>query len=177
MSFPGSISMKTFAFPLVAWFVFLPGVSAVDKGDSEEIRARFRKRSAEPLGIVEPIKITRVAYFKDGGTVGIEVTDAKNRTHEFSLDGRFLPTKDEPNNVGTRNLYLGAMHPTRKDARKVEHGGPEEQALYGVLLRWADAHPQRDSLYDEAKSLPETSGDLWETRAFFLKLDRRFTNR
>src|SRR5690349_10962390 len=90
-------------------------LSAKDaKGDpAAETRARHAKQSAEALKIAEPIKVSKVFYYKDGGTIGIEITDAKDVKHPFCLDGRPLPTKEEPAAKGTRNLYLGATYPTR----------------------------------------------------------------
>lgn len=142
------------------------------------IRAKYVKQSGEVLNIVEPIKVSEVFYYKDGGTIGIEITDAKGKKHLFCLDGRSLPTKEEPNAKGTRNLYLGATYPTKSGARKVDLRGPEESALYGVMLRWADKHPQREALYNEKIDLnPKDFGNLWEIRAFFLRLDARFVQK
>ncbi|MBL8796157.1 MAG: hypothetical protein JNM56_19810 [Planctomycetia bacterium] len=160
-------------------FAWLPVSAKVDKTDPvAETRAKYRKQAAEVLKIVEPIKVSDVFYYKDGGTIGIEITDAKEKKHLFCLDGRFLPTQDEPNNQGTRNLYLGAAHPTQAGARKVDMRGAEESALYGVLLRWADQHPHRAALYDEKADLSRKDfGNLWEIRAFFLRLDARYTQK
>jgi hypothetical protein len=143
-----------------------------------ETRAKHAKQSAKVLNIVEPIRVSEVFYYKDGGTIGIEITDAKDRKHLFCLDGRSLPTKEEPNAKGTRNLYLGATYPTKPGAKKVDMRGPEEAALYGVLLRWADKHPQCKALYNEKADLTTKGfGNLWETRAFFLRLDARFVKK
>ena len=141
---------------------------------AEEIRAKYAKQSAKLLQIVEPVKVSEVFYYKDGGTIGIVLADAKGKKHAFCLDGRFLP-KEDPNANGPRNLFIGATHPTKAGAKKVAVGGPEESALYGVMLRWADAHPQRLALYNETISLDgKEFGNLWEVRSFFLRLDRRF---
>ncbi len=148
------------------------------KDPAAEIRAKYAKQSAEVLKIVEPVKVSDVFYWKDGGSIGIELTDAKGNKHAFCLDGRFLPTKEQPNEKGTRNLFVGATHPTHKGAKKVEMRGLEESALYGVMLRWADKHPQRDALYNEKVDLnAKEFGNLWEIRAFFLRLDARFVKK
>jgi hypothetical protein len=148
----------------------------VKKDPVAETRAKYAKQSAEVLKIVEPVKVSNVFYWKDGGSIGIELTDAKDKKHLFCLDGRFLPSKEQPNEKGTRNLYIGANHPTRKDAKKVEMRGPEESALYGVMLRWANKHPHREAIFNEKLDLNQKDhGNLWEIRAFFLKLDARFT--
>jgi len=141
----------------------------------DETRARYAKLSADVLKIVEPVKVLDVAYWKDGGSIGLVLSDANGREHAFCLDGRSLPTKEHPDEQGTRNLFLGATHPTRKGAKAVARRGPEESALYGVMLRWANKHPQRVALYNEKTGLsPNEIGNLWEIRQFFLRLDRRF---
>ena len=58
----------------------------------------------------------------------------------------------------------------------VEMRGPEESALYGVMLRWADKHAQKDALYNDKIELSQKDhGNLVQIRGFFLKLDARFT--
>src|SRR5438445_6755500 len=67
-----------------------------------ETRTKYRKHSADALKIVEPVKISQVFYYKDGGTVGIELTDAKDKKHSFSLypPGRtILEEKRKPMDV------------------------------------------------------------------------------
>ncbi len=153
---------------------FVSASANVDQKDAgAEIRAKYAKESAKVLGIVEPIKVSQVYYYKDGGTIGIEITDAKSNKHLFCLDGRYLP-KDDPNAMGTRNLFIGATYPTKDGAKKVALRGPEESALYGVMLRWANNHPQRAGLYNDKIDL---QGNLWEIRAFFLRLDARFVQK
>src|SRR5437016_1017764 len=150
------------------------------KETAAETRARYAKQSAEVLKIAEPVEVSKVYYWKDGGSIGIELTDAKKAKHLFCLDGRMLPSKDRPNDkeVGTRNLFIGATYPTGKEAKKVELRGPEESALYGVMLRWANKHPKRATLFDASIDLNrKEDGNLWEIRAFLLKLDARFTQK
>ena len=139
------------------------------------IRARYAKQSAAVLKIDEPVKVSKAFYWKDGGSIGILLTDAKGKEHAFCLDGRPLPSKEHPNEQGTRNLFVGATHPTKPGAKMVDVRGPEESALYSIMLRWADKHPQRAALYDEKNPLDQKEfGDLWEIRRFFLRLDARF---
>ena len=140
------------------------------KETATDIRARYAKRSAEILKIVEPVKVSNVYYWKDGGSLGIELTDAKEKKHLFALDGRLKG--------GPRNLYIGATYPGGQGSKMVEVFGPEESALYGVMLRWANKHPQREALYDGKIDLSGAEhGNLWEVRAFFLRLDQRFVGR
>ena len=159
---------------LVVTFFFaalMSGRTEPAKGDPvAETRAKYAKQSAKVLKIVEPIKVSNVYYWKDGGSLGIELTDAKGKKHLFCLDGRNLKGS------GTRNLFVGDIYPSRPGAKMVEIRGPEESALYGVMLRWADKHPKREALYNGKINLNQKEdGNLWEVREFFLRLDARFT--
>jgi hypothetical protein len=156
----------------IAWLGFAIGPTSANDDQKDpvaETRAKYVKQSAEVLDIVEPIKVSEVFYYKDGGTIGIEITDAKDKKHLFCVDGR---------EKGTRNLYLGATYPTRAGAKKVDIRGPEESALYGVMLRWANKHPNQEALYNEKIDLDHKDfGNLWQIRAFFLRLDARFVQK
>lgn len=157
---------------VVSTLAVLPLGAEEAKSSPAETRARHRKQSPAVLKIIEPVRVKEVYYYKDGGTIGILLTDAKGIDHPFCLDGR------SESGRSTNHLFLGAVYPTRPGARKVPLQGPEESALYGVLLRWADQHPHRKALYDEAFDLNRKEfGNLWEIRAFFLRLDRRFTGK
>ncbi len=172
------MKMILFALACLGFVSVSTSANDVQKDPVAETRAKYVMHSAQVLNIAEPIKVSQVFYYKDGGTIGIEITDAKENKHLFCLDGRFLPTKEQPNEMGTRNLYLGATHPTKSGAKKVEVRGSEESALYGVMLRWANKHPHRDALYNEKMDLNRKDfGNLWEIRSFFLKLDARFVQK
>ena len=131
------------------------------------IRAKYLKASADILKIAEPIQSVEVFYWKDGGSIGIVLKDAKKKDHAFALDGRMK---------GARDLYVGANYPGGKGSRIVEFRGPEESALYAVLLRWVENHKHRKQIYDDNADLNRAEfGNLWEFRAFFFRLDQRFT--
>ncbi len=145
-------------------------------------RAQYAKHSAEALKIVEPVIISNVFGWKDGGTVGLELTDAKDKKHTFCLyspGGAGLPEKDKKPKV-ILNLFIGAAYPTHEGAKMVEVCGPEEAALYGVLLRAIDKHKEKDVLFakDIDNKLWETR-KLWgthtfETHTFFHRLESHF---
>ena len=170
--------MKIFSFGVALSFVVFTIGSAepAKKAPVEETRAKYSKQSAEVLKIAEPVVVSKVDYWKDGGTIGIVLKDAKGQEHAFCLDGRFLPSKEHPDEKGTRNLFVGATHPTKTGAKMVELRGPEETALYGVMLRWANKHPNREALFNEKVDLLAPGfGNLWQIREFFLRLDARYT--
>jgi hypothetical protein len=154
----------------------------VKKDPRASARAKYAKHSADALKIVEPVKITRVFYFKDGGTAGIELTDAKDMKHPFCLyppGGAGLPQKDKQPKI-IPNLFIGATHPTQAGAKMVALGGPEESALYGVLLRVIDKHKEKDAILTKEidQNLWDTrklwGADLFETHAFFHRLEGHF---
>jgi hypothetical protein len=134
------------------------------------VRDKYEKLPLKVLKIAEPAEVTEVRYYKDGGSIGLELTDAKKVKHHFCFDGSKGP--------GPYPLLVGAIYPTREGAREVELRGPEEAELYAVLLRWARKHKHRDAFLDPKADLPFAKyGRLWETQAFFFRLERRFTER
>ncbi|HWY87295.1 MAG TPA: hypothetical protein VNX28_11250 [Gemmataceae bacterium] len=165
-------------------FFLLAGSNAADVQPDPRVsaRAKYAKHSAEALKIVEPVKISRVFYWKDGGTVGLELADAKGKKHAFCLyspGGAGLPEKDKKPRI-ILNLFIGAAYPTHDGAKMVDVRGPEESALYGVLLRAIDSHKERDAILAqdidrklwEARKLWGT--DIYETRTFFHRLESHF---
>lgn len=158
--------MRILLSAVTCWLVFPAcGNAAEAKKDPQtSARALYAKHSADALQIAEPIKISRVVTWKDGGTVGIELTDARDKKHSFSLysaSGAGLPEKDQKPNV-ILNLFIGATHPSHQAAKRVDVRGPEEAALYGVLLRAIDKHTEKDAILAR-----EIDQKLWETRALW----------
>ncbi|MFO0965753.1 MAG: hypothetical protein U0793_09250 [Gemmataceae bacterium] len=136
------------------------------KPDLESVRAAFAKKPCKALTIIEPVEVKQVLYWKDGGSLGLELKDAKGTVHRFALDGR--------EKGGPRNLFLGVTYPGGKEGKRVEIWAVEEQELYAVLLRWVKRHPQRDAFLDNSKKLDESKESLWEFAAFFARMDDRF---
>ena len=180
--------MKRFTTPLFSmvtcWFALLAGGNAADvkKDPRASARAEYAKRSADALQIVEPVKISRALGYKDGGTVGIELTDAKDKKHSFCLyspGGAGLPEENKKQRI-ILNLFIGAAYPTNPGAKMVAVRGPEESALYGVLLRAIDKHKEKDAILAkdidfklwEARKLWGT--DLLATHTFFHRLESHF---
>jgi hypothetical protein len=136
---------------------------------AEAVRDKYAKLAADVLKIAEPIEVTEVKYYKDGGSIGLILTDAKKVRHTLCMDGR---------KRGPFPIVLGVDYPGLEGGRQVEFRGPEETALYAVLLRWARSHPERDYLFgrrDEA--LDPKNRHLWQVSTFLLRLDRRFTGK
>jgi len=135
------------------------------KADLESLRAAYAKKPVKALAIVEPVEIKEVFYWKDGGSIGLELKDAKGVIHAFALDGRFKKS---------RNLFLGVNYPNETKGKQVDIWGAEEQELYSVLLRLVNRHPQKEALLDGTKKLDDSKERLWEFREFFLRIDDRF---
>lgn len=176
--------MRLLLSAVACWLVLLADGNALDvkKDPRASARAKYSKHSADALQIVEPVKISRVFYWKDGGTVGIELTDAKEKKHFFCLyspGGAGLPKKDKKPKI-IPNLFIGAAYPTHQGAKMVDVRGPEESALYGVMLRAIDKHKEKNAILAknidvnlwETRKLWGT--DLFETHAFFHRLEGHF---
>src|SRR5262249_49828896 len=95
------------------------------KPDLETVRATYAKKPCKALAIVEPVEVKNVYYWKDGGSIGLEVKDAKGTVHLFALDGR---------EKGSRNLFVGVTYPSESKGKEIDTWGAEEQELYAVLL-------------------------------------------
>lgn len=155
----------------------------VAKDPRASTRSKYATQSGEALKIVEPVKIARGFGWKDGGSVGIELFDAKGVKHSFALyspGGAGLPVEGGPPKI-ILNLFVGAAHPGHKGATMVNVRGPEESALYGVLLRAIDSHKDKDALLAkdvdpklwEARQLWGT--DLLPIHTFFHRLESHFS--
>ncbi len=131
----------------------------------ESARAAFAKKPCKMLAIAEPVEVKEVLYWKDGGSIGLELKDAKGKVHRFALDGRAKKS---------RALFLGVTYPSETKGKRVDIWAVEEQELYAVLLRWVNRHPQRDALLDGSRKLDESKQRLWEFRELFLRMDDRF---
>jgi hypothetical protein len=159
--------MKTLIFGLACLAVTVLARTPEDdakKGDPQSVRAALAKKPCKVLAIVEPVEVSEAFYWKDGGSIGLELKDAKGKVHRFALDGRAKKPSC---------LFVGVTYPSDAAGKRVEIQGVEEQELYAVLLRWVNGHPQRDALFDGAKKLDESKQRLWEFREFFLRMDRR----
>jgi hypothetical protein len=163
-----------FVLFLAAWVVAQePAPNDKQPERLQQIRRMYEKLPCEILKITEPVEVTEAHAYRDGGTIGLVLTDASKTQHEFCLDGRSF---DEAQAREPKYVYLGATHATHKGARRVQIRGPEEAAIYGVLLRWAQKHPKRDALLgSEEKSEFRRDITFWGTRQFLLRLEARFT--
>jgi hypothetical protein len=65
--------------------------------------------AARTLGLMPPVGVAKVDYYEDGGTTGIQLTDAEGQSLLLCLDGRM----DAPD---PRHVLAGAMYPTRTAA-------------------------------------------------------------
>ncbi|HEY2249590.1 MAG TPA: hypothetical protein VGH74_00970 [Planctomycetaceae bacterium] len=168
-----------FVVPVVAlvglsWGAFSYG------GDTEEpdeaaadrvkvVRASYEKLPPLILGIVEPIRVTQCTHQKVPVVINLIFTDADGTNQHFSwwLDkGNFLNAEYDridwvhykgPDSLGARKFRLAIR-------------GPEEGALYGLLLRWsATKVAAKDlSLFDRQM--------LDEVNRFLEKLDERIAS-
>src|SRR5262245_62123688 len=143
----------------------MESASKEGKRDAESVRAALAKKPCKALAVVEPVEVKEVFYWKDGGSLGLELKDAKGTIHRFALDGRAKES---------RCLFLGVTYPSEKSGKRIDVWGAEEQELYSVLLRWVNRHPQRAAFFDGSKKLDESKERLWEFREFFLRMDDRF---
>jgi RNA polymerase sigma factor (sigma-70 family) len=95
------------------------------------VRQMYEKLPCGILGVTEPSKQVTAQGFLDGGTIQITVRDAKDNKLVLRLD-RQLQTK-------TRDaLFLT----TKAGEVRLPARGPEESAVYGLLLRCTTKPPE-----------------------------------
>jgi hypothetical protein len=139
--------------------------------DEARIRAKYRNYPPDVLGFSEPIAELETSVFLDGGTETLRFTNANGDEFRACLDGRLFKN--------TNHVYVEAEHPDDSGAKAVAIGGPEECALYGLLIRWHE----RDPRLHEVEELDGESARAWflrsENRDFTAtyRLLRRFDHR
>jgi hypothetical protein len=109
----------------------------------------------------------------DGGTYGIELTDAQGKKHSFCL----CSTNDDGGGVPQPNLIIGATHFSKPGAKKVALRGPEEADLYGVLLRWIDQQQVPGDFMEPRRSPDPKDSKAYGAWMFFRRLDDHFVRR
>ncbi|NLF32817.1 MAG: hypothetical protein GX591_18255 [Planctomycetes bacterium] len=103
----------------------------------------------ERLALIPPLRLTLLERFRDGGTLGFDMT-AGAAGLRFALDGRAgSPTRGR--------WYLGASHPTHDGAVLLPRDGPAEQALRRILRDWLAQH-------FTAAQLEQLVADRWSDR-------------
>ncbi len=128
-----------------------------------DIRARYAARSPELLTIAEPVKVSETFIWLDGGTYGIELTDAQGKKHSFCL----RQTGDDGGGVPPPNLFIGAPHFAQPGAKMVDVRGSEEADLYGVLLRWIGQQQVPEAFLDPRRSPDHKDSNAYGAWMFF----------
>jgi hypothetical protein len=126
-----------------------------------EESARHAKRSCRKLDIAESVQVKDAKGYWDGGSRDLTLIDAKGVEYKFKI----------------WHGFHGPMDIARSDREgkpeRVELAGPEEQDLYGVLLRWIPAHPRRDALLGKQDLDPVKDRVLAEASQFYARMRRR----
>jgi hypothetical protein len=138
----------------------------------DSIRASYAAFPATILRVHEPIQVLWSDIYLDGGTQGLRFSDATSRIIKCCLDQRIHDPLDDPS---PHLMYFGVEYPD--PAHGVLIRGPEESALYGLLIRYVQAHAQWDSAID-ARSvlLAGSEGARFPlVRRLLSSLDRRFS--
>lgn len=78
--------------------------------------------------VVEPVEVIKATLYEDGGTIAVNLKDAKGKLVTMSLDGAIRSP--------TRWTMFVSYEPYWYSRKPVLLRGPEEAALYGVLVRW-----------------------------------------
>jgi hypothetical protein len=109
------------------------------------IRAMYGQVPPTILQLKEPIRLTQCAEQRVPVVIGLLFTDAEGTNHSFSwyLDNKKVQNREFDRLYWTR--YKGS-DPLGENMLALPVRGPEEVALYGVLLRWASAKEKAKDL-------------------------------
>jgi hypothetical protein len=106
----------------------------------KRVRQMYKKLPCGVLPFTEPSKEVTVRFVKDGGSIAIDLVDAKGKQLTIQLDRK----------MGTRTR--DALCLWIKDGQvRLPPRGPEESAVYGLLLRLPKA--DRDEVEEVLKVL------------------------
>jgi hypothetical protein len=127
--------------------------------------ARYAKRPCQKLDVVEPVSLKDAHQYWDGGSRDLTLADAKGTEYTFKIWHKV----EGPMDI-TRSSRKG-------DTERVEFAGPEEQDLYGIILRWILAHPRRDALLGKSDINPGKDPTLHEACQFYFRMRYRIVER
>ena len=81
--------------------------------------------------LTPPITIEKIDIFRDGGSIGVGLSDSTGVRYEFCIDGRISShTLDR--------VYGNAFYPGMEDATMVPQGGREEGKIIALLQGYLD---------------------------------------
>lgn len=115
------------------------------------VRQMYAKLPPLIFEVAEPVNVVKATMYEDGGTIVVELKDAKGKELAMILDRRIgSPTRE--------SMYVSYVPYSRK---LVLLRGAEEAALYGIMLRWKTPSDTEDWTFVSGQALIE-------------HLDRRF---
>ncbi len=110
------------------------------------VRNTYSKFPVDILGIKEPITLTYASEYFDGGTIGVRVTDVNGKVFAFGMSPHNSPMQlkkkgERLEPLGAHkflnaNIVIDGIFPSDENSRKIWRQGPEESAIYGMMLRW-----------------------------------------
>jgi len=136
------------------------------------VHALYSALSTEILGLTAPVSVTAAGRDETGTGRFVELSDARGKTLVACLDIR----PRAPNiPLDPALVHFGVRRPEAPGDQASLRLGPEEAALYGVLLRWAAARPT----YEELLRIPEEARTAEQQRDLVValvlrELDMRF---
>ena len=92
----------------------------------QRVRQMYEKIPPVILELVDPVEVVKCTMYEDGGTIGVHLKDAKSKSAMMVLDGK----------INSPTRWTMFLTPEPRVRRPVLLRGPEEAALYGILLRW-----------------------------------------
>ena len=85
------------------------------------------KDAAVVVGLIAPVSVKKISYYKDGGTTGIMLFDSIGREYPFCLDHRL-------DGSHSRHIFIGATHPTKSGAQELPLNCFKFLTVYSVRI-------------------------------------------
>ena len=112
----------------------------------ERVRIVRKTYSVVPpfvLELKQPVDVVEATMYFDGGTLGVILEDADGKRLSASLPPRVSKHPTLARYVES-HLYTGDTHWSKPGTSKIVIRGPEESAIYGILIRWNDRNADDD---------------------------------
>ena len=88
-------------------------------------------------GVVGPIEVIELAYYRDGGSTGIRAVDARGREFSLCFDGSMVSRTPS-------RIYFGVYYARDAGGELLPEGSGDERAVLALLQGWVDSHLTRE---------------------------------
>jgi hypothetical protein len=103
----------------------------------------------------EPFRFVQTIHCLDGGTIGIDIVDAKGNREQFAIVCE-LGSDD-----CYERVFVGAYHHSQPGAAPVAHPAETKQQLIRILARYSGNDPYTDAALAKLRGWPTDWTRVW----------------